>query len=132
MADYGGRRPASNPPESRYLRHNLGRKLEAWRAVGAEPRVLSWIENDVHIPFRHGPPLPFHHGVSMLDATPAQMEFLSEELPRFYASGAFEDGYCNQWVSRMFLVPKPGINRWRVIIDLRYLNKHCKIFNLKL
>ena len=100
--------------------------------IGAEPRVLSWIEQGVRIPFRSGPPPPFHHGVSMTDATPAQLEFLSTELPRFYESGAFEDGSCARWVSRMFLVPKPGENRWRVIIDLRHLNNYCKNFGLKL
>ena len=100
--------------------------------IGAEPRVLSWIEHGVYIPFKHAPPAPFHHGVSMTDATPAQLQFLSTELPRFYTSGAFEDGHCAKWVSRMFLVPKPGVNRWRVIIDLRHLNKYCKNFNLKL
>jgi hypothetical protein len=30
------------------------------------------------------------------------------------------------WVSIMFLVPKAGENKWRLIIDLRLLVKYCK------
>eukprot|EP00873_Tetraselmis_striata_P042595 jgi/Tetstr1/462859/TSEL_007808.t1 len=44
--------------------------------------------------------------------------------------GARERGHCDKWVSRMFLVPKPGTNKWRLIIDLRELNKWCKTFTM--
>jgi hypothetical protein len=30
----------------------------------------------------------------------------------------------------MFLVPKPGVNKWRLIIDLRELNNYCAEFNM--
>jgi hypothetical protein len=30
----------------------------------------------------------------------------------------------------MFLVPKPGVNKWHLIIDLRELNSYCAEFNL--
>jgi hypothetical protein len=30
----------------------------------------------------------------------------------------------------MFLIPKPGENKWRLIIDLRPLNKYCKDYKL--
>eukprot|EP00873_Tetraselmis_striata_P013426 jgi/Tetstr1/433690/TSEL_022909.t1 len=66
----------------------------------------------------------------MRDATQAQLDFMATELPRFEAIGAWERGHCNKWVSRMFLVPKPGTNKWRVIIDLRELNKWCKTFTM--
>eukprot|EP00873_Tetraselmis_striata_P043203 jgi/Tetstr1/463467/TSEL_008359.t1 len=46
------------------------------------------------------------------------------------AIGAWERGHCNKWVSRIFLVPKPGTNKWRLIIDLRELNKWCKTFTM--
>eukprot|EP00873_Tetraselmis_striata_P036056 jgi/Tetstr1/456320/TSEL_004100.t1 len=66
----------------------------------------------------------------MRDATQAQLDFMATELPRFEAIGAWERGHCNKWVSRMFLVPKPGANKWRLIIDLRELNKWCKTFTM--
>jgi hypothetical protein len=62
----------------------------------------------------------------MLDATKQQLDFMASELPRFLRSGAWEPGQRNMWVSRMFLVPKSGENKWRLIIDLRPLNKYCK------
>jgi hypothetical protein len=58
----------------------------------------------------------------MLDATQQQLDFMDSELPRFLQSGAGKHGHRNRWVSKMFLVPKPGENKWRLIIDLR-MNK---------
>eukprot|EP00873_Tetraselmis_striata_P004131 jgi/Tetstr1/424395/TSEL_014954.t1 len=66
----------------------------------------------------------------MRDATQAQLDFMATELPRFEAIGAWERGHCNKCVSGMFLVPKPGTNKWRLIIDLRELNKWCKTFTM--
>eukprot|EP00873_Tetraselmis_striata_P006395 jgi/Tetstr1/426659/TSEL_016929.t1 len=66
----------------------------------------------------------------MGDATPAQLEFMDGELARFLAVGAWERGYCAKWVSRLFLVPKPGTNKWRLIIDLRPLNRYCETRDL--
>jgi hypothetical protein len=67
----------------------------------------------------------------MLDATPAQREFLKSELPRFEACRAWERSDNPRYVSRMFLVPKPGHNQWRLIIDLRELNRYyCSTFNM--
>eukprot|EP00873_Tetraselmis_striata_P029215 jgi/Tetstr1/449479/TSEL_003901.t1 len=54
------------------------------------------------------------------------------ELARFLASGAWEEGLCSRWVSRLFLVPKPGVNKWRLIVDLRPLNRYCEEWNLSL
>eukprot|EP00873_Tetraselmis_striata_P012133 jgi/Tetstr1/432397/TSEL_021794.t1 len=66
----------------------------------------------------------------MRDATQAQLDFMATELPRFEAIGAWERGHCNKCVSIMFLVLKPGTNKWRLIIDLRELNKWCKTFTM--
>eukprot|EP00873_Tetraselmis_striata_P046592 jgi/Tetstr1/466856/TSEL_011313.t1 len=55
----------------------------------------------------------------------AQLTFLEGEVARFAESGACEFGTCRKWVSRLFLVPKPGVNQWRCIIDLRVLNSYC-------
>eukprot|EP00873_Tetraselmis_striata_P045957 jgi/Tetstr1/466221/TSEL_010779.t1 len=61
----------------------------------------------------------------MQDATPAHLTFLEGELARSMASGAWEFGTCRKWVSRLFLVPKPGVNQWRCIIDFCVLNSYC-------
>eukprot|EP00873_Tetraselmis_striata_P038086 jgi/Tetstr1/458350/TSEL_044789.t1 len=91
------------------------------------------LEEGVRIPFKHNRPPPnFHNGISMQDATPAQLTFLVGELARFVESGAWEFGTCRKWVSRLFLVPKPGVNQWRCIIDLRVLNSYCVRKRLKM
>eukprot|EP00873_Tetraselmis_striata_P042437 jgi/Tetstr1/462701/TSEL_007667.t1 len=67
----------------------------------------------------------FNKGVSFNDATPAQLKFLTAELRRFTAAGAWEKLSCAWWVSRAFFVPKPGDNQRRFIIDLRVLTTLC-------
>eukprot|EP00873_Tetraselmis_striata_P028826 jgi/Tetstr1/449090/TSEL_036302.t1 len=52
------------------------------------------IRNGVSIPFKRGPPAPFNQGVSMEDATHDQLRFMDDELARFVASGAWEEGQC--------------------------------------
>jgi hypothetical protein len=59
----------------------------------------------------------------MHDATPTQLKFLATELPRFEPCGAWERSHNPRYVSRMFLVSKPGTNQWRLIIDMRELNR---------
>ena len=36
------------------------------------------------------------------------------------------------WVARGFLVPKPGTNKWRLVIDYRYLNSCLEAHELPL
>jgi hypothetical protein len=66
----------------------------------------------------------------MLDATKQQLDLMDSELPRFMQSGAWEPGQRHIWVSIVFLVPRPGENKWRLIIDLRPLKKSCKAHKL--
>ena len=114
----------------------MRRKLAAWKAIGASPKLLRWIKEGVSIPFLHGPPQRYHQGISFTDMTPDQFEFMSKELPRLFQEGGMESGNCNGWVSRAFLVPKPpkadGTLCWRIVVDLRHLNLFCQKFRLKL
>jgi hypothetical protein len=66
----------------------------------------------------------------MKDATQPQLDFLSRELPRFEACGAWERAYNTRYISRMFLVPQPRVNKWRLIIDMRELNSYNAEFNV--
>ena len=56
---------------------------------------------------------------------------MDSELERLEAEGAWERSTNPTWVSRMFLVPKPGNNKWRLIVDLRYVNTFCRDFPMK-
>lgn len=66
----------------------------------------------------------------MEDATPAQRAFMERELERFISAGAFERSTSALFVSRMFLVPK-GVDKWRIIIDLRHINQFCETKSMK-
>eukprot|EP00873_Tetraselmis_striata_P001731 jgi/Tetstr1/421995/TSEL_001239.t1 len=115
------------------MRHRVRRQWRQWQDIGASDQVLRWIQEGVRIPFKHNRPPPnFHNGINMQDATPAQLTFLEGELARFVEFGAWELGTCRKWVSRLFLVPKPGVNQWRCIIDLRVLNSYCVRKRLKM
>ena len=105
--------------------------MSQWAAIGANGKVLSWIQHGVAISWKRAPPPPFNQGVSLLDASPAQLSFLNTELSRLESEGAWEKSTNPRWVSRMFLVPKPGTNQWRLIVDLRHLNLFCRDFPMK-
>jgi hypothetical protein len=51
---------------------------------------------------------------------------MDSELSRFLLSCAWKHGQRSMWISRTFLIPKPGKNIWGLIIDFRPLNKYCK------
>eukprot|EP00873_Tetraselmis_striata_P013985 jgi/Tetstr1/434249/TSEL_023356.t1 len=102
------------------MRHRVRRSWRHWRDIGACAQVTSWIRDGVRVPFRYNRPPPRFN-----DATPAQLKFLTAELRRFTAAGAWEKSSCAWWVSRAFFVPKPGDNQFRFIIDLRVLNTFC-------
>ncbi|KAK3233421.1 hypothetical protein CYMTET_56282 [Cymbomonas tetramitiformis] len=70
-------------------------------------------------------PLPFDHGVSLGDATPPQLEWMAAETEQCLKTGAWVRARRRRHVSRVFLVPKPGTNKWRLVMDFRWLNSHC-------
>eukprot|EP00873_Tetraselmis_striata_P022024 jgi/Tetstr1/442288/TSEL_030429.t1 len=62
----------------------------------------------------------------MEDETLDQLRFMDGELARFLASGAWEEGNCYRWVSLLFLVIEPDVNKWRLNIDMQPLNRYCE------
>eukprot|EP00873_Tetraselmis_striata_P021227 jgi/Tetstr1/441491/TSEL_029722.t1 len=113
-------------PDSDYMRHRVRRGWRHWPDIGASAQVTIWIRDGVRVPFRYNRPPPrFNQGVSFNDATPAQLKFPTAELRCFTAAGAWEKSSCAWWVSRAFIIPKPGDNEWRFIVDLRVLSIFC-------
>jgi hypothetical protein len=55
----------------------------------------------------------------MKDAAQPQLDFLYIEQSRFETCGAWERSHNTRYVSRILLVPKPGVNKWRLMIDIR-------------
>ncbi len=85
------------------------------------------------VPWVAGGPLPpFNQGVSCRGLPPDQDVFLKVEIERLTVSGVLRPVEYSRWVSRAFLVPKPSANGWRLIVDLREINKHFKTRKMKM
>ena len=57
--------------------------------------------------FSVSPPRPFHQGASFKDATPEERAWVEKELERLQASGAIQEVATSNWISKLFIVPKP-------------------------
>ncbi|KAK3243466.1 hypothetical protein CYMTET_46880 [Cymbomonas tetramitiformis] len=86
---------------------------------------MQWITHGVKLRWKRGPPPPFDHGVSLRDATRQQQVWLDAEKERLLENGAWTRATRRSHVSRAFLVPKPGTNKWRLVVDFRWLNQWC-------
>ena len=52
---------------------------------------------------------------------------LQQKLKDFESRGFLRQAQANpQLVSRCYLVPKPGSNKWRLVIDYRWLNTQLR------
>ena len=73
--------------------------------------VLHWLRHGVRLPWVRGPPPPYHYGDSCVGATEEEQSFLDRETKRLLESGAWENATDARWVSKVFLVPKPGYTK---------------------
>ncbi|KAK3265932.1 hypothetical protein CYMTET_25408 [Cymbomonas tetramitiformis] len=86
---------------------------------------MQWITHGVKLRWKRGPPPPFDHGVSLRDATRQQQIWLDAEKERLLQNRAWTRATRRSHVSRAFFVPKPGTNKWRLVVDFRWLNQWC-------
>jgi len=100
--------------------------------MGASPRVLAWVQRGVRIKFVRRPPESFHLGKSLYQLTPPQQLWWEKERARLLEAGAWEPAQCRRFVSKAFLVPKPGVNSWRLVLDLRYINSFCAAYRMRM
>ena len=115
---------------SSFLRNRLANHLEAWKRIGASGKIIQWIRRGVRIPWKNGPPQPFHFGDSLSNISHEQQLFLNQERDRLFQIGAWEKGTSNRFVSRVFMVPKA--KGWRLVVDLCHMNSFCKNFHMKM
>ena len=52
-------------------------------------------------------------------------QVLGDKVREFMEKGWIRDSR-SKWVARAFLFRKPGVNKWRLVIDYRYLNSFLK------
>jgi hypothetical protein len=76
-ADGVHNRADSGNPVSEYMRHRVRWSRREGEEIGASMQTLQRIHEGVPIPFKNNRPHPrFNQGVSLLDATPAQLELV--------------------------------------------------------
>ena len=115
------------------MRHRVRQKISKWKECGASGQVLEWIRHGVKIPWKHSrPPPPFNMGASCKDLPPEQAAFVSAELSRLMLKGILKPTSTSRWISRAFLVPKASGTGWRLVIDLRELNRYCSVRRMKM
>lgn len=98
----------------------MQQKWEEWRSIMAQPRVLEWVRYGVSLPLPHDLALdPFPP-----ERTPQDADWLRRELTRLLDNGAIRRVQREElkWCSPVFLVPKKGPKRFRLVIDMRSLN----------
>jgi hypothetical protein len=118
---------------SDYIRHRVRRSRREREKIGASVQTIQLIREGVLIQLKNNRiPPRFNQGVSLVDATPAQLDLVNRELARFEQAGAWEPSTYNDYVSIVFLVQKQGNNQRRLICDLRPLNKYCVRKRLKM
>eukprot|EP00873_Tetraselmis_striata_P014953 jgi/Tetstr1/435217/TSEL_024136.t1 len=108
------------------MRHRVRRQWRQWQDIRAGDQVLRWIQEGVRIPFKHNRPPPnFHNGISMQDATQRSSPSSRASLPASWNHARGSLAPAASGCTDSFLAPKPGVNQWRCIIDLRVLNSSC-------
>ena len=90
------------------MAQRVRRRLGGWRNAGADKMVLHWLRYGFQLPWVRSPPPPYDYGNSCQEATAEEQKFLDFETKRLLKSGAWEPAQDARFVSRVFLVPKPG------------------------
>ena len=112
------------------LPQRLRKRVEFWKEIGASEVVIRWIEEGYDIPCRERPARwmqknrkgAFEHA-----------EFLDGYLPQLVAQGAVQELAERPWgVSPLNVVPKATPGKFRLILDLRELNKHLQEFTFNM
>ena len=70
---------------------------------------MRWLREGVSLDWRSQPPPPFDFGDSLAELTPNQDAFLRREVPRCLKTGAWVRATDRRFVSKAFLVDKPGV-----------------------
>lgn len=108
--------------------NRLKDNIEAWRKIGASNTVLRWIEEGYRLPLRSRP-----HKKTMgnhISAGHPQAWFVDQVIKEMLGAEAAEEVASLddlRVVSPLNVAPKKGDNKWRLILDLRWVNSHCDV-----
>lgn len=117
--------PASEP----WLRNRLRNHKEFWSSICTSVLVLSVITTGYMLPWINGlPPAHFQKNHPLAFQHP---EFVTEAVSTRVVTGAAMKVFHRPWiVSPLGVVPK-GVDKLRLILDLRFVNSFLRVDSFK-
>ncbi len=102
-----------------------------WRTFVRSSVVMSWIDHGYELQWLNG--APAHKKARNLPSALAHAEFVTSALSEMLAAGAISKlptGHIPVKVSPLGVVPKGSSGKFRLVINMRYVNEHliCKKF----
>lgn len=111
-----------------------GQRLQSfssnWQSMSASRTVLGLVRSGYKMKFSKSPKLTKPLAKFETHLPHDQMEIVLKEVAGFLEKKVIrivpqkEAEETLGFYSKLFCVPKPGVNKWRMIIDMRKLNKH--------
>ena len=98
------------------------RNFDKWREIGASATVFNWLQQGVTLLFISETP---SREFPNRQLTSVQQSFLDSEIDKLLSNKII--ARCStvpRVVSPLSVVPKKGKNKWRLIIDLQYINSY--------
>lgn len=110
----------------------LGKRWREWVAIGASVQVVKWLEQGVSFP-QERPLERKCFGVNKISEK-EEVEWTNMEVDRLCGTGALvevkeEDLLA---ISPIRLAPKKGTKKFRLIVNMRGVNRHLKEFKFKM
>jgi len=101
----------------------LGKRVEKWREFGASPLIISWISEGVWIVDRDVLPIKKGKNVNRW-RNQEEVAWTEKEIQRLLEIGAISEVDSEPDVlSPIFLIPKAGPKKFRLVIDMREMNR---------
>ena len=119
-----------NPP----VGARLQRFWQVWHSLGANPRVISILQEGYNLPFKEKPPLTRSPVIISGYANPVKSRHIKDSLQALIQKQAVEKVTTPSslaFYNRLFLVPKPN-RKWRPILDLSRLNCYLATSSFKM
>ena len=123
-------RVVQNPP----VGARLQKFWQIWHLLGANPRVVSILQEGYNLPFKEKPPLTRSPVIISGYANPVKSKLIKDSLQELIQKQAVEKVIIPSslaFYNRLFLVPKPN-QKWRPILDLSQLNYYLATASFKM
>jgi hypothetical protein len=110
-----------------YMKHRLRKRANFWEDLGANAMVMNWVRHGFKAWFSEEPACRRKANQESCHEPEAHSQFITASVEALLARGVIGE-WDPQWgaprvISPLKVVPKKG-NKYRLILDLSWLNKH--------